>query len=405
MIIAQKVLRNVSLTAHPQGCAEYVCQQVEWVKRQVAQHMDNRYANPNPSAFPKRVLVVGGSTGYGLSSRIVAAIVGKAGTINVSFEREPTEHKTATPGWYNTIAFERIARKNNVFAASVFGDAYAHAVKESAAAMIKKEFGSIDLLVYSLASPLRVDEKTNRTYRSVIKPIETAYEALSVDVSTGMISRTVVEPAEDSQVEETVKVMGGEDWQQWISYLQQEQLLSEGFKTVAFSYIGPELTYPIYRNGTIGKAKEHLEQTAIQLTSDLSSVRGQAFVAVNKAIVTRASAVIPVVPLYIALLYRVMKDKGLHEDCTQQMYRLFSERLYGVGNVPVDSQGRIRVDDWEMSAEVQQAVSRLWDNQHEGSLITGGDLDGFIQDYANIHGFGYDSIDYSADVDPRIVEE
>ncbi|MDX9809842.1 MAG: bifunctional NADH-specific enoyl-ACP reductase/trans-2-enoyl-CoA reductase, partial [Sphaerochaetaceae bacterium] len=183
------------------------------------------------------------------------------------------------------------------------------------------------------------------------------------------------------------------------------QLLSEGFKTVAFSYIGPELTYPIYRNGTIGKAKEHLEQTAIQLTSDLSSVRGQAFVAVNKAIVTRASAVIPVVPLYIALLYRVMKDKGLHEDCTQQMYRLFSEKLYGAENVPVDDQGRIRVDDWEMSAEVQQAVSRLWDNQHEGSLITGGDLDGFIQDYANIHGFGYDSIDYSADVDPRIVEE
>lgn len=391
MIISRKVLRNVSLTAHPVGCTLFVQEQMAWLE-----------AQPKISGiFPKRVLVIGGSTGYGLASRMVATTLGGAATINVSFEREPTETKTATPGWYNTFAFERIAHEKGLFAESVFGDAFSEAIKEKTAALIEQKLGQVDLVVYSLASPLRIDPVTGETYRSVLKPIGEDYRALSVDVQSGVIENAMIEKATDQQISETVKVMGGEDWQLWIDYLHKRGLLANKVKTVAYSYIGPEVTYPVYREGTIGKAKEDLEDTAGRLTSSLASIQGSAYVSVNKALVTRASAVIPVVPLYIALLYKVMKEKGLHEECTQQIYRLFKDRLYTNNSVSVDNAGRIRLDDWEMRSDVQAEVERRWHVQKEGTLLIEGDLEGFRQEYDNIHGFGYASVDYNVDIDPR----
>lgn len=393
MIIKQKIMRNVSLTAHPVGCANYV-------KEQFA-YLDARKPNGQTKRYPRRVLVIGGSTGYGLASRMVAAVIGEADTINVSFEREPAEKKVATPGWYNTKAFEREAKKRGLYAESLFGDAFSQEIKQATADLIEKQMGQVDLVVYSLASPMRIDPETKETYKSVLKPIGKPYEALSVDVQSGIIERAVIEPADDRQIEETVKVMGGEDWQLWIDYLAERDLLADGVKSVAYSYIGPQITFPVYREGTIGKAKEHLEQTAKVLTDRLRPVGGAAYVAVNKALVTRASAVIPVVPLYIALLYQVMKEKGLHEECTEQMYRLFTDRLYCDASVPVDSEGRIRLDDWEMREDVQMEVDRRWNLQKEGKALEGGDLAGFRESYDHIHGFGYDAVDYDADVDPR----
>lgn len=395
MIIKQKVMRNVSLTAHPQGCARYMEDHIAWT-RAYAMHADT-------SRYPKRVLVIGGSTGYGLASRTVAAFAGKADTINISLEREPLENKTATPGWYNTMVFEREAQKEGLFAESIFGDAFSVAVKEQTAARIAETVGQVDLVVYSLASPIRIDPVTGQTYRSVIKPIGRPFSALSVDVSTGIIETATVEPADDTQIYETVKVMGGEDWRLWIDLLKERSLLAPAAKTVAYSYIGPPVTYPIYREGTIGKAKEDLENTARDLCARLASINGEAYVSINKALVTRASAVIPVVPLYIALLYKVMKEKGIHEQCIQQMARLFSDRLYGPMQVPVDEQARIHLDDREMQPDVQAEVNRRWGLQKPGEPIVEGDLDGFKEEYDHIHGFGYPSIDYSADVDPRYI--
>jgi enoyl-[acyl-carrier protein] reductase/trans-2-enoyl-CoA reductase (NAD+) len=395
MIITQKVMRNVSLTAHPVGCATYVKEQLAWLESQKQPELDG--------TLPKRVLVIGGSTGYGLASRMVAAVVGKAATINVSFEREPSDRKVATPGWYNTKAFEKEAKKRGLFAESIFGDAFSDEIKKSTLDLIEKQFGQVDLVVYSLASPMRIDPVTGETYKSVLKPIGKPYKALSVDVSTGIVEEAEIEPAEGTQVEQTVKVMGGEDWALWIESLLKRNLLARGVKTVAYSYIGPEITYPVYREGTIGRAKEHLEETSSLLTERMHRIAGTAYVSVNKALVTRASAVIPVVPLYIALLYKVMKEFNLHEECTQQMYRLFVDRLYTGGAVPSDEKGRIRLDDWEMRADVQKEVTRRWNVQQSGKSLVDGDLEGFKSEYDHIHGFGYSSVDYSADVDPTVV--
>ncbi|MGE4453445.1 MAG: enoyl-ACP reductase FabV [Sphaerochaeta sp.] len=403
MIITKKVMRNVSLTAHPVGCKRYVQDQIAWVQDQVQRQGDSRYPQPQKEKLPKRVLIIGGSTGYGLSSRIVAAYTGNADTINVSFEREPTEKKTATPGWYNTMAFEQQAKMDGMKACSIFGDAFSNAIKEETAKRIKEEFGKVDLVIYSLASPLRNDPLTGQSYRSVLKPIGRAFTALSVDLGDDTVKQATIEPATEDQIVETVKVMGGEDWTLWIDYLLKQDLLSEGAMTVAYSYIGPKITYPVYREGTIGKAKEHLEQSANALTEKLQTIKGRAFVSVNKALVTRASAVIPVVPLYMALLYQVMKEKQIHEHCTQQIYRLFLDQIYGEGAIPTDQEGRLRVDDWEMREDVQREVERRWALQREGEPLLEGDLDGVLQEYEQIHGFAFPEIDYQADVDPRVV--
>ncbi|WP_321300351.1 enoyl-ACP reductase FabV [uncultured Sphaerochaeta sp.] len=403
MIITKKVMRNVSLTAHPEGCKRYVQQQIDWVKNQAQNGEDTRYSNPTQELLPKRVLVIGGSTGYGLSSRIVAAYTGGADTINVSFEREPAEKKTATPGWYNTMAFEQQAKKDGMKACSVFGDAFSTSIKEETARKIKEELGQVDLVIYSLASPLRNDPVTGVTYRSVLKPIGKPFTALSVDLDDDVVKQATIDPATDEQVQDTVKVMGGEDWSLWVDYLLEQGLLAEGAMTVAYSYIGPKITYPVYREGTIGKAKEHLENSASALTDKLEAIGGKAFVSVNKALVTRASAVIPVVPLYMALLYQVMKEKNIHEHCTQQIYRLFLGQLYTKEEIPTDQKGRLRVDDWEMLEEVQNEVERRWALQKEGQPLLQGDLDGVLEEYEHIHGFGFPDIDYGADIDPRIV--
>ncbi len=396
-------MRNVSLTAHPAGCKRYIQQQIAWVKNQAQNWEDTRYPKPIEEVLPKRVLVIGGSTGYGLSSRIVAAYTGGADTINVSFEREPSEKKTATPGWYNTMAFEQQAQKEGMKASSVFGDAFSIAIKEETAQKIKDELGQVDLVIYSLASPLRNDPTTGVTYRSVLKPLEKPFTALSVDLGDDVVKQATIDPATEGQVRETIKVMGGEDWTLWVDYLLKEGLLAEGAMTVAYSYIGPKITYPVYREGTIGKAKEHLENSASALSSKLEAIGGKAFVSVNKALVTRASAVIPVVPLYMALLYQVMKEKNLHEHCTQQIYRLFNDQLYTKGNIPTDQEGRLRVDDWEMLEDVQNEVERRWALQKEGQPLIQGDLEGVLAEYEQIHGFGFPDIDYEADIDPRIV--
>lgn len=403
MIITKKVLRNVSLTAHPVGCRRYVEDQIAWVESHAKHSTQEHYPQIENLPLPKRVLILGGSTGYGLSSRIVAAFANGADTINVSFEREPSENKTATPGWYNTMAFEDIAKRKGLKASSVFGDAFSTQVKEAVAQRIQDELGQVDLVIYSLASPLRNDPATGQTYKSVLKPIGKTFAALSVDLESEIVKQATIEPATEEQVTETVKVMGGEDWSLWIDFLLEKHLLANDAMTVAYSYIGPRITYPVYREGTIGKAKEHLENSAAQLTNKLKAINGKAYVSVNKALVTRASAVIPVVPLYMALLYQVMKEKGLHEHCTQQIYRLFTTLLYSNKAIPTDSEGRVRVDDWEMLSEIQQEVERRWALQQEGKPLVQGDLGGVWEEYEQIHGFGFSDIDYTKDVDPRIV--
>ncbi len=403
MIITKKVLRNVSLTAHPQGCRRYVEDQIAWVEAHAKHSCDPHYPSTTGLPIPKRVLILGGSTGYGLSSRIVAAFANNSDTINVSFEREPSENKTATPGWYNTMAFEALARRKGLKACSVFGDAFSTRIKEAVARKIQEELGQVDLVIYSLASPLRTDPVTGQAYKSVLKPIGEAFTALSVDLESDIVKQATIEPATDDQVAETVKVMGGEDWSLWIDFLLERNLLAQGAMSVAYSYIGPRITYPVYREGTIGKAKEHLEQSAAELTNKLKAINGQAYVSVNKALVTRASAVIPVVPLYMALLYEVMKEQDLHEHCTQQVYRLFTTRLFSGGIVPTDEDGRVRVDDWEMRSDIQAEVERRWALQQVGQSLVQGDLGGVWQEYEQIHGFGFGDIDYSKDVDPRIV--
>ncbi len=403
MIITKKVLRNVTLTAHPLGCRQYVQDQIDWVKKHTKQTDNTRYRVVTPETFPKRVLVLGGSTGYGLSSRIVSAFAGGADTLNVSFERAPSATKTATPGWYNTMAFEKQAKEAGLEAESVFGDAFSNETKEKTAQKIRETLKQVDLVIYSLASPLRTDPATGVTYRSVLKPIGEAFTALSVDMDSPVVKQATIEPAEDGQAEETAKVMGGEDWSLWIDYLLKENLLAPNAMTVAYSYIGPKITYPVYREGTIGLAKEHLEGSAKEITKSLQQINGKAFVSVNKALVTRASAVIPVVPLYMALLYQVMKENDLHEGCTEQIYRLFTDRLYANEAVPTDNEGRIRLDDWEMKENIQAEVEKRWKLQSEGEPLQKGDLEGVLKEYDQLHGFGFPNIDYSLDVDPRVI--
>ncbi len=396
MIIKEKIMRGVSLTAHPEGCVRHVAEQLDY--------LESKKGEIDGSTLPKKILVVGGSTGYGLASRMVPAVFSGSATLNVSFEREPAEKKTATPGYYMSEAFEQWAQGKGIWAKSINGDAFSHEVKKQAADIIEAELGQVDLIVYSLASPVRTDPDTGDMYRSVIKPIGDVYTSLSLDMQKGTIEQVSLDTADEAQIADTVKVMGGEDWKLWISYLKERNLIAQGAMSVAYSYIGPEVTFPMYRSGTIGRAKEDLERSAHEITEELASLSGKAFVSVNKALVTRASSVIPVVPLYISILYRVMKDNGTHEECTQQIYRLYKDRLYGEGDILVDAEGRIRIDDLEMDPEVQKEVMVRWEQQAEGEELKGGDLDGFRSEYSHIHGFGYEGIDYEKDIDPRVVK-
>lgn len=386
MIVKPMIRNNICMNAHPKGCNLHVKEQVDYVHQQ------------GVIPGPKRVLVIGGSAGYGLASRIVAAFGCGAGTICVAFEREPNDKRLGSAGWYTATAFDAEARAAGLVSETLFADAFSHETKKQTAARIRELFGTVDLVIYSLASGMRIDPDTGEQYRSVLKPLGQTYRNKTVDPMTGELSDAEITPATEEEAAATVKVMGGEDWELWINVLETEGVLAEGAMTVAYSYIGPELTRPVYREGTIGRAKDHLEATARTLDGRMKRHGGRAFVSVNKALVTRASAVIPVVPLYLGILYRIMKEKGLHEGCIEQIYRLFAERLYAGGDPAVDDQGRIRLDDWEMREDVQAEVDRIWPTVTPENLDQVADLDGYRSDFLQLHGFEYPQINYDEEV-------
>ncbi len=386
MIIEPMIRNNICMNAHPEGCELHVQQQIDYVR--------SKGAIPGP----KRVLVIGGSAGYGLATRIVAAFGAGAGSICVAFEREPSAKRAGSAGWYTATAFDERARAAGLVAETIFADAFAHETRRYTIERIRELLGSVDLVVYSLASGLRIDPDTGEQYRSVLKPLGKTYSNTTVDPMTGELSQVEIEPATEEEAAATEKVMGGEDWQLWIRALEAADVLAEGSMTVAYSYIGPELTRPVYREGTIGRAKDHLEQTARDLDALMKPRGGRAFVSVNKALVTRASAVIPVVPLYLGILYQIMKQRGLHEGCIEQMYRLFAERLYSGTEPEVDEQGRIRLDDWEMREDVQAEVNRIWPTVNASNLNQVADFEGYRQEFLQLHGFGYPQIDYSKEI-------
>ena len=391
MIIKPKFRGFICTTAHPAGCAKQVQNQIDYVQ-----------SRPKIDG-PKKVLVIGSSTGYGLASRIVAAFGCGADTIGVFFEKPSVKNRTATAGWYNTAAFEKEARKAGLVAESINGDAFSKEIKEQTIEKIKNRLGGkVDMVVYSLAAPRRVHPETGETFHSVLKPIGKPFTNKAVDFHSGNVSEMTIEPATEKEVHDTIQVMGGEDWQMWMDALKEADVLAEGVTTIAYSYIGPELTFPIYREGTVGKAKDHLEKTAHELDAKLKDLGGRAFVSVNKALVTQSSAAIPIVPLYISILYKVMKEKGLHEDCIMQMYRLFSERLYQGGEVPVDEKGRIRIDDLEMMPEVQQAVMEQWELIDSATLEEISDIEGYRRDFFQLFGFETEGVDYDQEVDPAV---
>lgn len=385
MIIEPRTRGFICLTSHPTGCEQNVINQIEYVK------------SKGKIEGAKKVLVLGASTGFGLASRITSAFGSDAATIGVFFDKAPTEGRPGSPGYYNTAAFEKHAHKEGLYAKSINGDAFSNEIKQEVVNLIKEDLGQIDLVIYSLASPVRTHPNTGKRYKSVLKPIGEVFTNKTVDFHTGVVSEISINPAEGDDIENTVTVMGGEDWKMWIDALKAENLLAEGATTVAYSYIGPEVTKPVYRNGTIGAAKDHLEATAFEITDDLKSIGGKAYVSVNKALVTQASSAIPVIPLYISLLFKVMKDKEIHEGCIEQIQRLYSERLFG-GDLALDEKGRIRVDDWEMYDDVQAEVAELWEKATTENLAELGDLQGYSDEFFNLFGFKVPGVNYEADV-------
>ena len=385
MIIEPRMRGFICLTAHPDGCAQNVKNQIEYVK------------SKGKINGAKRVLVIGASTGFGLASRITSAFGCDAATIGVFFEKEPSAGKTATPGWYNSAAFEEEATKAGLYAKSINGDAFSNEVKQQTIDLIKKDLGQIDLVIYSLASPVRMHPTTGVLHRSTLKPIGNTFTNKTVDFHTGVVSDVTIEPATQEDIDNTVVVMGGEDWSMWMNAMNEAGVLADGAMTVAYSYIGPEVTEAVYRKGTIGRAKDHLEATAFDITNDLKAINGKAFVSVNKALVTQASSAIPVVPLYMSLLFKIMKKDGSHEGCIEQMQRLYSDRLYNGSEIPTDEKGRIRIDDWEMRQVYQDEIAELWKSISTETLTENGDLAGYKSDFFNLFGFGFDSVDYSAE--------
>ncbi|KQB99740.1 enoyl-ACP reductase FabV [Pedobacter sp. Hv1] len=390
MIIEPRMRGFICLTAHPKGCEQNIINQINYIK------------SKGPIDGPKKVLVIGASTGFGLASRITSAFGSEAATIGVYFEKPPKEGKTASPGWYNTAAFETEAIKAGLYAKSINGDAFSNEVKAQTIDLIKADLGQIDLVIYSLASPVRTNPNTGITHRSVLKPIGGTFSNKTVDFHTGIVSEVSIEPANEEEIENTIAVMGGEDWAMWIDALKEANLLAEGFSTVAYSYIGPAVTEAVYRKGTIGRAKDHLEATAFTISDTLKDLNGKAYVSVNKALVTQASSAIPVIPLYISLLYKIMKEEGIHEGCIEQIQRLFKDRLYTGAAVPVDEKGRIRIDDWEMRADVQARVATLWEEATTENLPSIGDLAGYKADFLNLFGFDFAGVDYQADANEMV---
>ena len=392
MIIKPKVRGFVCVTAHPTGCTAHI---QEWI--------DHVKAKGPIKQGPKRVLVVGASTGYGLASRITAAFGSGAGTLGVFFERPSEEGRPATPGWYNSIAFSRAAKAAGLYAGNINGDAFSDDIKRQAIEMIRRDMGGpIDLVIYSLASPRRTHPKTGVVHKSVLKPLGTAYTNKTVDTDKGIVSEVTIEPANEAEAADTVAVMGGEDWEMWMQALADAKLLAPGATSVAYSYIGPVHTWPIYKDGTIGRAKVDLERAAKAIDAKLKAHgNGRAFISVNKALVTQASSAIPVVPLYISILYKVMKAAGTHEGCIEQMQRLFATQLYNGNSPKFDSEGRVRVDDWEMRPEIQNPVSEIWPKVTTENLAALTDIAGYRTEFLKLFGFGLRGVNYDAEVEPH----
>ena len=390
MIVEPKIRGFICTTAHPEGCAQHVANQIAVV------------TGRGPiSNGPKKVLVVGSSTGYGLSSRIAAAFGCGAATIGVFFEKPAEEKRTGTAGWYNSAAFEKQAAAAGLYARSFNGDAFSNDMKREVIEAIKADLGQVDCVIYSLASPRRVHPDSGEVLKSVLKPIGQTYTNKNLNTTTKVVDSVTIESANDDEIAQTISVMGGEDWEMWLDALNDAGVLAPGVITVAYSYIGPEVTWPIYKNGTIGRAKEDLERAQRALDEKLSSLGGKAWVSVNKALVTQASSAIPVVPLYISLLYKIMKAKGSHEDTIEQMDRLFRDRLCS-GQPHPDDAGRIRLDDWEMTPEVQTEIDALWAKVDTDNLLSLADVAGYETSFLRLFGFGLAGVDYAAETDPNV---
>lgn len=389
MIVEPKSKGFICTTAHPTGCYKNVEEQIAYAKR-----AGESYAAYEGRTW-KKVLVIGASTGYGLASRIAAAFTCKADTIGVMFERPASGKRTATAGWYNTAAFDKIANEEGLYSKSVNGDAFSDEIKKEVIGMIKKDWGKADLVIYSLAAPRRTAPDGN-SYTSVLKTVDEAFTTKSLNLNNNEVVTATLEPASKEEIEGTVKVMGGEDWKLWIDTLKEADALEKDALTIAYSYIGPELTYPIYYSGTIGQAKKHVLETSRQINEKYADVK--AYVSVNKAVVTQSSSAIPAVPLYLSIMYKVMKEQKLHEDCIEQMVRLFTEKI-GVKEIPLDEEGRIRLDDWEMKPEVQKAIMKIWDEVSTENVKELCDIEGYWDDFFRMFGFGMSCVDYGADVE------
>ncbi|SHO57150.1 enoyl-ACP reductase FabV [Vibrio quintilis] len=391
MIIKPKIRGFICTTTHPSGCAANVKEQIEYTK-----------AQGQIEKGPKRVLVIGASSGYGLSSRIAAAFGSGAATIGVFFEKPGTEKKPGTAGFYNSASFEKYAHEAGLYAKSLNGDAFSHEAKQKVIEVIQQDLGQIDMVVYSLASPVRKLPDSGEVIRSSLKPIGETYTSTAVDTNRDVIIEASIEPATEQEIEDTVCVMGGEDWELWINALDEAGVLAEGCKTVAYSYIGTELTWPIYWDGALGRAKMDLDRAAAVLNDKLASKNGTANVAVLKSVVTQASSAIPVMPLYIAMVFKKMRDEGLHEGCMEQIYRMFSQRLYKAdGSIPeVDEKNRLRLDDWELREDIQKHCQDLWPRITAENLKELTDYENYKHEFLKLFGFGIDSVDYEADVSP-----
>jgi enoyl-[acyl-carrier protein] reductase / trans-2-enoyl-CoA reductase (NAD+) len=390
-VIKPRIRGFICITSHPTGCEAHVQEQINYVK-----------SKPPIASGPKKVLVIGSSTGYGLASRIALAFGAGADTIGVFFEKPPENGKPATAGYYNSTAFEKFAKAQGLYAKNFNGDAYSDHMKQQVCEAIKKDLGQVDAVIYSLASPKRVHPKTGTVYSSALKPIGQTFTAKTLDTDKEVIKDITIEPANGAEVTDTLAVMGGEDWFLWMEALKNAGVLAPGAMTVAYSYIGPSVTWPIYRDGTIGQAKKDLETTAKKISAMLAHQKGSAFVSVNKAVVTQASSAIPVVPLYISLLYKIMKEKGLHEGCIEQMYRLFATQFYNSKQPTLDADGRVRVDDWEMREDVQQAVQKLWLEVTSENIRDISDFEGYKTEFLKLFGFGLPGVDYEAPVNPDV---
>ena len=391
MIIRPKVRGFVCVTAHPTGCAANVQEQIDYVKSQT----------PVKNG-PKNVLILGASTGYGLSSRVAAAFGSGANTLGVFFERPSERGRTASPGWYNSVAFEKQAKAAGLYASSINGDAFSKEIKDQTLARIKADMGKIDLVIYSLAAPRRTDPETGEVYKSTLKPIGSNYSNKYLDTDKRTIQMAELDAATDEDIRNTVKVMGGEDWELWIQALKDSDLLADGCKTVAYDYIGPKVTWPVYKEGTIGRAKLDLRRAKAAINETIGSINGAAHVAVNKAVVTQASSAIPGVNLYITILFKIMKKLGGHEGCVEQMARLFKDRLYNGGEVPLDELGLIRMDDLEMGEPIQNAVAEVWPKVETDTVDELTDFVGYQEEFLRLFGFGVDGVDYEAEVEPEV---